>query len=77
MNFVQRTLTFVFGCHHKHLSRVFIINNRTYRVCFDCAREVQLTAAESPRFQTLLSEIPESAGAASQDVAHQRPRGTK
>ena len=46
MNFVQRTLTFVFGCHHKHLSRVFTINNRTYRVCFDCAREVQLIAAD-------------------------------
>jgi hypothetical protein len=47
MNFVRWTFTFVFGCHHKHLSRVFTINNRTYRVCFDCAREVQLAAADT------------------------------
>jgi len=27
---------FVFGCHHSHLSRVFTIDGRTYRVCCDC-----------------------------------------
>jgi len=31
-------LDFVFGCHHKHLSRVFTIAGRTYRVCCDCGR---------------------------------------
>ena len=30
------TLDFLFGCHHGHLSRVFTINRRTYRVCCDC-----------------------------------------
>jgi hypothetical protein len=30
------TLDFVFGCHHGHLSRVFTIDRRTYRVCCDC-----------------------------------------
>jgi hypothetical protein len=26
----------LFGCHHSHLSRVFTINRRSYRVCCDC-----------------------------------------
>jgi uncharacterized membrane protein len=29
-------LDFLFGCHHRHLSRVFTIDGRTYRVCCDC-----------------------------------------
>jgi len=29
-------LDFLFGCHHRHLSRVFTIEGRTYRVCCDC-----------------------------------------
>jgi len=29
-------LDFVFGCHHGHLSRVFTIDGRTYRVCCGC-----------------------------------------
>jgi hypothetical protein len=32
----------IFGCRHRHLSRVFTIKHRTYRVCFDCAREFDL-----------------------------------
>jgi hypothetical protein len=30
------TLDFLLGCHHFHLSRVFTIDGRTYRVCCDC-----------------------------------------
>jgi len=30
------TLDFIFGCHHRHLSRIFTIGGRTYRVCCDC-----------------------------------------
>lgn len=30
---------FVFGCHHKHLSRVFTIKKRTYQVCLACGYE--------------------------------------
>jgi len=26
---------FIFGCRHRHLSRVFTIKQRTYNVCFD------------------------------------------
>jgi hypothetical protein len=29
-------LDFLFGCHHWHLSRVFTIDRRTYKVCCDC-----------------------------------------
>jgi hypothetical protein len=32
----------IFGCRHRHMSRVFTIKLRTYRVCFDCAREFEL-----------------------------------
>ena len=30
---------FVCGCHHKRLSRVFTIKQRTYQVCFECGQE--------------------------------------
>lgn len=36
MQKVMNVLDFVFGCHHSHLSRVFTIGGRTYRVCCDC-----------------------------------------
>jgi hypothetical protein len=36
---------FIFGCRHRHKSRVFTIKQRTYRVCFDCGREFDLPAA--------------------------------
>ena len=39
---------FVFGCRHRHLSRVFTIKRRTYRVCFDCGREFDLPDAHAP-----------------------------
>jgi hypothetical protein len=39
---------FVFGCRHHHLSRVFTIKHRTYKVCFDCGREFDLPDPEVP-----------------------------
>jgi hypothetical protein len=39
---------FLFGCRHRHKSRVFTIKRRTYRVCFDCGREFDLPAAREP-----------------------------
>ncbi len=36
MERVMTVLDFIFGCHHRHLSRVFTIDRRTYRVCCDC-----------------------------------------
>ena len=41
-------LQFIFGCRHRHQSRVFTIKNRTYRVCFDCGREFDLPAVQAP-----------------------------
>ena len=29
-------LDFAFGCHHRKLSRVFTIDNHTYKVCCEC-----------------------------------------
>jgi len=37
---------FVFGCRHRHLSRVFTIKHRTYRICFDCGREFDLPSSQ-------------------------------
>jgi len=31
---------FLFGCRHGELSRVFTINKRTYKVCYECGHEV-------------------------------------
>jgi hypothetical protein len=42
MKLLQNLLEFIFGCRHRHLSRVFTIKHRTYRVCFDCGREFDL-----------------------------------
>ena len=39
MKRLARMFQFVFGCRHRHLSRVFTIKNRTYKVCFDCGEE--------------------------------------
>jgi hypothetical protein len=41
-------LQFIFGCRHRHLSRVFTIKLRTYRVCFDCAREFDVPGGGEP-----------------------------
>ncbi len=32
-------LDFAFGCHHSNLSRVFTLEGRSYKVCFDCGRK--------------------------------------
>lgn len=36
MDILLASLDFVFGCHHKNLSRIFTIDGHTYRVCCDC-----------------------------------------
>jgi hypothetical protein len=41
-------LQFLFGCRHRHQSRVFTIKHRTYKVCFDCGREFDLPDARVP-----------------------------
>ena len=45
MDRLLTALDFVFGCHHSHLSRVFTIGGRTYRVCCDCGRKFNYSLA--------------------------------
>jgi len=46
MNPLQWIVQFTFGCHHRHLSRVFTIKKRTYKVCLDCGHEFGLPDAK-------------------------------
>ena len=53
MKLLLNLFQFIFGCRHRHTSRVFTIKRRTYRVCFDCGREFDLPDGHSPlRFTT-------------------------
>jgi hypothetical protein len=36
---LAKALDFAFGCRHKHMSRVFTIGGRTYKVCCDCGTD--------------------------------------
>jgi hypothetical protein len=45
---LSSVLQFIFGCRHRHLSRVFTIKHRTYKVCFDCGREFDLPSVGDP-----------------------------
>jgi hypothetical protein len=55
MKVLLNAFQFLFGCRHRHLSRVFTIKHRTYKVCFDCGREFDLPDTAS------LKGIPASA----------------
>jgi hypothetical protein len=48
MKSLLKAFQFVFGCRHRHQSRVFTIKHRTYRVCFDCGKEFDLPDAHMP-----------------------------
>lgn len=48
MKLLRGFIQFIFGCRHRHMSRVFTIKHRTYRVCFDCGREFPLPDAHAP-----------------------------
>ena len=61
MKLLRTLFEFMFGCRHRHVSRVFTIQHRTYKVCFDCGREFDLpdalgsgsmNASQNPRFAT-------------------------
>jgi len=47
MNHFRWIFKFAFGCRHRHLSRVFTIKGRTYKVCFDCGEELELPDAHT------------------------------
>ena len=48
MKFLLNVFQFMFGCRHRHLSRVFTIKHRTYKVCFDRGREFDLPRSHMP-----------------------------
>ncbi len=48
MNPLLWVFQFTFGCRHRHLSRVFTIKRRTYRVCFDCGGEFDIPGVHAP-----------------------------
>jgi len=48
MNPLLWLFQFAFGCHHRHMSRVFTIKHRTYKVCFDCGHEFDLPKVHKP-----------------------------
>lgn len=39
-------LDVLFGCHHRHLSRVFTIRGRSYQVCCDCGAEFKYSLSK-------------------------------
>jgi hypothetical protein len=45
MERLMSTLDFLFGCHHRDLSRVFTIGGRTYLVCCDCGEKFKYSLA--------------------------------
>ena len=56
MNPLHWMIQFAFGCHHRHISRVFTIKRRTYKVCLDCGHEFGLPDADTTN-QYSISEI--------------------
>jgi len=45
MEKVLAIFDFVFGCHHRQLSRVFTVDGRSYRVCCGCGAEFRYSLA--------------------------------
>ena len=39
--FLEIIFEWIFGCHHRHLSRVFTIDRQTYQVCFACGTKLR------------------------------------
>ena len=40
MKLSLKMLQRAFGCRHSQLSRVFTLDRRTYRVCLQCAKQI-------------------------------------
>ena len=61
--FSNAIFEWIFGCHHRRLSRVFTIDHKTYQVCLVCGRKLEyswramslIKTSETP--QTLASFI--------------------
>jgi hypothetical protein len=49
---IANALELAFGCHHRKLSRVFTIDERTYKVCCDCGA----TFRYSMKFMSIVTQ---------------------
>jgi len=56
--FLSTIFEWILGCHHRQLSRVFTIDHKTYRVCFDCGRKLQYSWRAMSLIKT--SETPQT-----------------
>ena len=44
MRSIARSIfNFFFGCRHRELTRVFTLDNQTYRVCLSCGARIPFT----------------------------------
>jgi len=66
MNPLRWMFQFAFCCHHGHLSRVFTIKKRTYKVCLDCGEEFGLPDP----YQTSQSDVSDYARARLKTIRH-------
>jgi hypothetical protein len=39
-NFFAALVNLFFGCRHNHLTRLFTLEQQTYKVCLDCGRQI-------------------------------------
>ncbi len=44
----NRVFNWLFACRHKELTRVFTLDNETYRVCLACGKRIPFTERELP-----------------------------
>ena len=56
--FLNAIFEWIFGCHHRQLSRVFTIDHRTYQVCFNCGGQLQYSWRAMSLIKT--SETPQT-----------------
>lgn len=63
---------FLFGCHHRRLSRVFTIGGRTYRVCCECGAKFKYSLADMSTGERFVE--PPFVWSFGQDNVHSYPR---
>jgi hypothetical protein len=45
MESLAMAFDYLFGCHHRNLSRVFTLDGETYKVCCDCGARFSYSLA--------------------------------
>ena len=57
MKLISSIFQFIFVCRHRHMSRIFTIKRRTYRVCFDCGGEFDVAVAPVPKRANAILQV--------------------